>query len=193
MYNALESIYREHWQAGCCSMFDSQEADKSRWTAAVAFRKPLGDLHRYATEVWHWEAKPGDLCPPRTQESWNGLTQAGRHLQCASSSQCSSFFFFIKASPHRRHLSALWSVHSLGHWPVSDQSHMVFLRCPVIHALWTDYKCHLNNHFPIPSARDPRQTQCASPTKLLWLKSLFWVQYLWQTSVKWQKINGLFK
>lgn len=64
----------------------SQRAIKRQWTAAKAFRKPLGTHYRCVTPGGR---ELGDLCSQRTGESWKGLRQSVAAI-CSDA----SFFFF---------------------------------------------------------------------------------------------------
>lgn len=180
---SLDTIHRKHWQRGFLKHIGSQRADKRQRTAAAeAFRKPLGTHYRSVTLGGR---ELGDLCPQRTGESWKGLSQAVAAI-CSNASSfhliCPLFLYqSILASPP----CPLRCPQPLLLTPAPTSAIWFSPRCPLTPALWTDYKWHLNNHFPIPSDRETRQTHRASPSKLLWLKSHFWVLVLCQTSVIW--------
>lgn len=146
------------------------------------------DHWEHTIEVWHCEAESWVICVLRGQEKAGKDSVRLWQPSAANASSfhfiCPLFFFYqsIPASPPSPPCP-LRCPQPLPLTPAPTSAIWFSPRCPLTPALWTDYKWHLNNHFPIPSDRETRQTHRASPSKLLWLKSDFWV--LCQTSVIW--------
>lgn len=129
---------------------------KGSRTAAEAFRKPLGPHYRSVTLGGR---EPSDLCPQRTGESWKGLSQA----VAAICRDASSFLFHLSSVFNQSILASplcpLRCPQPLSLTPAPTSAIWFSPCCPLAPALWTDYKWHLNNHFPIQSDRQREREQ----------------------------------